>query len=65
MGKGSLFTPAEVHKIVGEASHACRIKLLKEGRYGAKMTTCDFKAHKDCVRDFFEVKVKEKITALV
>ena len=59
-----LFTWDEVHKLVGEASKACAIKVLKEKRYGKRMTRAAFKAHKDCIRDFFEAKVLEKIAAL-
>ena len=59
-----LFTWDEVHKLVGEASKACAIKLLKAGKYGKRMTRANFKEHKVCIRDFFEAKVREKIAGL-
>jgi len=60
-----LFDPEDIKKVLaGQASHHCAIKLLKEGRYGERMTRTDFRAHKACIRDVFEGWSRAKIAEL-
>lgn len=60
-----LFTPEEIKRqLAGKFSKECAIELLKQGKYGERMTRASFKAHKECIKKKFEEEVKKRIERL-
>jgi len=60
-----LFVAEDIKRVLtGQASHYCRIKLLKEGVTGVRGTQAAFKAHKDCIREVYKEFVKGKVAEL-
>lgn len=56
-----IFTPDEVHRLAGQFSKECAAELLRQRRFGQRMTRVDFKAHKECIRKKFEEAILRKI----
>lgn len=60
-----LFDPTDIKRVLtAKASEYCSIKLLKEGKFGERMTRAGFKAHKDCIRDVWKDWVNKRIAEL-
>jgi len=60
-----LFVAEDIKRVLtGQASHYCRIKLLKEGKFGERGTQAAFKAHKDCIREVYRDWTRGKIAEL-
>lgn len=56
-----VFTVDEVRRYVGQFSKECAVELLRQRKFGARMTRVDFKEHKNCIRRKFEQLVLQKI----
>lgn len=60
-----IFSPDEVHKLVGQFTAECRKELLKAGKFSDKrMTRVDFKALHECVRKKFREEIMKRIQGL-